>query len=441
MNIIDKTPINEPCIGTFIEEDCAVGQLADNCIYLITSPESDFAKEALDIMAQYKQRMDSDDYYYDYDLAVVSHIELKNHPQIKERVELYGDNFLIQLPSYNAAGKKRFIVAKTNKENIFADISQMMYAAERVAKFEMTDLLRSLVDDDVDEFIELARNAMTDRNFQSKYLAGLAEQSISISMSPKFGMAASPSSIRERLEIEGPITHQQRMEMYDRLFDNLKKYHKTHDPKIEAELDFIFSIIDPVTMRMFFLKLSPKLQEKMYNFVNPKRLAEASTMDVKIVYSEKIDTTRKNDGHYRLFLSRGDEQLMVHFSRSAGFVLYLIYLIDRKKNGDKVNTLNISQYKELFGKLYKLSYGDGKGNSGEAVFTDMTKNFNAKGNLQSKGLYTVLDSIREDIGKTCERMQEPAEPYLLRDTAAHLAVLPQHIIIPDEIMAAIDTLI
>lgn len=438
MNIIDNSPINEPCIGTFIEDDCAVGQLVDNCIYLITSPESDFAKEALDIMEQYKQRMDSDDYYYDYDLAVVSHIELKNHPKIKERVELYGDNFLIQLPSYNAAGKKRFIVAKTTSDKLFENIALMMYAAERVAKFEMQDLLRSLLDDDVDEFVELTRNAINDRNFQSKLFAHLDGEG---AMSPSFGMAASPSSIRERLEIEGPITHQQRMEMYDRLFENLKKYHKTHDPKIEAELDFIFSIIDPVTMRMFFLKLSPKLQEKMYNFVNPKRLAEASTMDLKIVYSEKIDTTRKNDGHYRLFLSRGDEQLMVHFSRSAGFVLYLIYLIDRKKNGDKVNTLNISQYKELFGKLYKLVYGDGKGNSGEAVFTDMTKNFNAKGNLQSKGLYTVLDSIREDIGKTCERMQEPAEPYLLRDTAAHLAVLPQHIIIPDEIMAAIDTLI
>lgn len=438
MNIIDNPPINEPCIGTFIEDDCAVGQLVDNCIYLITSPESDFAKEALDIMEQYKQRMDSDDYYYDYDLAVVSHIELKNHPQIKERVELYGDNFLIQLPSYNAAGKKRFIVAKTTSDKLFENIALMMYAAERVAKFEMQDLLRSLLDDDVDEFVELTRNAINDRNFQSKLFAHFDGDG---AMSPSFGMAASPSSIRERLEIEGPITHQQRMEMYDRLFDNLKKYHKTHDPKIEAELDFIFSIIDPVTMRMFFLKLSPKLQEKMYNFVNPKRLAEASTMDLKIVYFEKIDTTRKNDGHYRLFLSRGDEQLMVHFSRSAGFVLYLIYLIDRKKNGDKVNTLNISQYKELFGKLYKLVYGDGKGNSGEAVFTDMTKNFNAKGNLQSKGLYTVLDSIREDIGKTCERMQEPAEPYLLRDTAAHLAVLPQHIIIPDEIMAAIDTLI
>lgn len=54
-----------------------------------------------------------------------------------------------------------------------------------------------------------------------------------------------------------------------------------------------------------------------------------------------------------------------------------------------------------------------------------------------KGLYTVLKSIREDVGNTCERMQEPAEPFLLQDTTAHLAVLPKHIILPDEIMAMI----
>ena len=45
----------------------------------------------------------------------------------------------------------------------------------------------------------------------------------------------------------------------------------------------------------------------MSDFVNPKHLAEVSSMDLEIRWSEKIDKTRKTDGHYRLFLSRGDE--------------------------------------------------------------------------------------------------------------------------------------
>lgn len=429
MKVTDNAPIDKPCIGRLIEEDCAVGRFADNCIYLIAEPETDMAKRAVDIMELYKQRMDSDDYYYAYELEVVRHVELKNHPKIKERVEQHGDNFLIQLPSYAGHEKKRFIVAHTDEDKLFEHIGLMLYAAERVAKFDMTALLRSFAEENTDEFIGLAKNAITDRRFQSNYLAGLAEQS----MSPMFEMAASAASIKERLEIKGVITHKQRLEMYDRLLDNLKKYHKTRDPKIEAELDFIFSTIDPVTMRMFFLKQSPKLQEKMNNFVNPRRLAEASTMDLEIRWSEKIDKMRKNDGHYRLYLCRDDERLMVHFSRSAGFILYLIYLIDRKRNGDKVDTLNIVQYKKLFGKLYEMTYGI----NGETIFADMVKNFNAAGEMQQKGLYTVLKSIRKDVGNTCERMQEPAEPFLLQDTTAHLAVLPQHIILPDEIMATI----
>lgn len=80
---------------------------------------------------------------------------------------------------------------------------------------------------------------------------------------------------------------------------------------------------------------------------------------------------------------------MVHFSRSAGFVLYLIYLIDRKKNGEKVDTLNIVQYKQLFGKLYEMVYGY----NGETIFTDIVKNYNAEGEMRQKGLYTVLKAF------------------------------------------------
>ena len=62
------------------------------------------------------------------------------------------------------------------------------------------------------------------------------------------------------------------------------------------------------------------------------------------------------------------------------------------------------------------------------------KNFNVNNEVQQKGLYTVLKSIRDDVGSACERMQEPADPFLLQDMASHLAVLPEHIILPSEIL-------
>ena len=305
----------------------------------------------------------------------------------------------------------------------------MMYAAERITKHNIGEVIKGFAVDNIDEFIELARNAIKDKRFESNYFAGLAEKA----MSPSFGMATSTAALKERLEIDGIVTHQKMMEMYDHFLDNLKKYHKTHDPKVAAELDFIIRIIDPVTLRIFFLKQSPKLQEKFNDYINPRRMAEVSTMDLVVRKVESIDKNRKNDGHYRLFLVRECETLMVHFSRKNGFILYLIYLLDRKKNKDKVDTLNLSQYKALFGKLYKMVYGI----NGETIFTDMMKNYNANNEVQQKGLYAVLKSIRDDVGSTCERLQEPAEPFLLRDIASHLAVLPKHIILPDEMMALI----
>lgn len=423
MCIIDNSPMNQPCIGRFIEEKCSVGQFFDNCIYLIADEDSSFAKEAVLLMEQYHIRKEI--HFNDYELEVIQHIELKNHPQIKERIEQHGDNLLMQLSTPSDVGKK-FIIAKTDEEHLFMDLRLMMHVAERITKYDIGEAIKEFIKDNMDEFIELARNAINDKGFLSKYLAGVADEA----MQHSFGMATSTTLLKERMGIQGVITHQQRVQMYSRFLDNLKTYHKTHDPKVAAELDFIISIIDPVTLRMLFLKQSPKLQEKINNYINPQRMAEVSTLNLEVRQVKSIAVNRKNDGYYRLFLVRDEEQLMVHFSRKNGFILYLIYLLDRKKNGDKVDTLNISQYKELFGKLYHIVYGI----NGETFFTDMMKNYNANNEMQQKGLYTVLKSIRDDIGSTCERMQEPAEPFLLRDIASHLAVLPEHISLPAEMM-------
>ena len=423
MRIIDNSPMDQPCIGRLILEKCSVGQFLDNCIYLIADEESSFAKKAVSLMEEFNARVKrrNEAYFNDYDLEVVQNVELKNHPKIKECIEQNGDNLLIQLSTPAGIGKN-FIVAKTDEDKLLNDLFMLMYSAERITKYNLGEVIKDFVKDDTDEFIELARNAINDRFFQTKYFAGLADRA----MKPSFGMAPPLGVLKKRLEKKGVITYQERMEMFSRFLDNLRNYHKTHDPKVAAELDFVISIIDPVTLRMLFLKQSPKLQEKINNYINPQRMAEISTMNLEVRKVKSIDVHCKNDGFYRLFLVRDYESLMVHFNRKNGFILYLIYLLDRKKKGDKVDTLNLSQYKELFGKLYNIVYGI----NGETFFIDMMKNYNVNNEVQHKGLYTVLKSIRDDVGSTCERMQEPPEPFLLRDIAKHQSVLPDHIVQP-----------
>lgn len=425
MKVNDNTPINKPCIGMLIEEKYSVGQFEDNHLYLIADEDSQIAHKATEVFKEYKVRMQKEDYYNEYELEIIPSAELKSHPKIQERLEQYNDNIVLQLSSPTVDGK-RFLVAKADENSLIQTITLMIYEGECNARYYIKEVLKSFATENTDEFTYLAMRAASSKSFLAQYFANLTEDLIH----PCFGMAASLSSIKDRLDVEGVITHKQRMESYMHLLDNLKNYHKNKDPKIDAELDLVFNSIDPATWKMFFLKQSPKLQEKMFNYVNPRHLAESSTMDIEVRKMNSIDKNRKNDGYYRLFLKREYESLMVHFSRKNGFILYLIYLLDRKKNGDKVDTLNISQYKELFSKLYQIVYGI----NGESVFTDMMKNFNANNEVQQKGLYTVLKSIRDDVGSTCERMQEPAEPFLIHDIASHLAVLPKHIILPPEIM-------
>lgn len=425
MKVNDNSPMDIPSIGMLLEEKYSIGQFEDNHLYLITDEDSPLAQSAVKVFEEYKVRMQKEVLYNEYELEVIPSVELRNHPKIQERVEQYGDNIILQL-SASMSDEKMFLVAKTDENSLLQTIMLMIYEAERHARYNIQEILRSFVVENPDEFRNLAKEAVSSETFLAEYFANLTDKLSRLN----FAMAVPLSSIKERLDIEGLITHKQRMESYMHLLDNLKNYHKNKDPKIDAELDLVFNSIDPATWKMFFLKQSPKLQEKMVNYINPQHLAEASTMDVVVCKVDSADKNRKNDGLYRLFFKREYESLMVHFSRKSGFILYLIYLLDRKKNGDKVDTLNISQYKEVFSKLYQLVYGI----SGESIFTDMMKNFNANNEVQQKGLYNVLKSIRDDVGSTCERMREPAEPFLIHDISSHLAVLPEHIILPSEIM-------
>ena len=425
MKIVDTNPINEPSIGRIIEEKCSVGRFSDNCIYLIAEKDSTIAKEAARVMEEFKAKNEA--YLNTYELEVVKKVELRNHPKIKERVGKYGDNLLLQLSTPTECTKK-FIVARTDENRLLVDLGLMMYESERVTASSIKGVLKEFAFDNTEEFISLVRDAGAEQKFLSNYFAGL----LGNIMSPTFGMAMSTPALNKIL---GDVSHKQGMEMYDRFLDNLKKYRKHPDSKTAAELEYVISNIDPSTLRMLLVKQSPKLMEKINNQINPKRMAETSIMDVEVRYVGDIDKYKKTEGYYRLFLKKGYETTKVRIGRSRGFILYLVYLIDRKKNEDKVDTLNFSQfkdhYKEMFDKLYFMVYHR---RDGKEEFEKMMKNYNDTGEVQQKALYSDLYSIRIAIGDACERMHEPPEPFLLPDIKSHLLVLPKHIILPAEML-------
>ena len=418
-------PQYQPSIGKLITEDCSIGQLCDNRICLLAEEDSPLAQTALQTMQELRGGRADEGWFHSYDMEIMPELELDNHPSVRRQIETEGDNLLIQLTSL-LPGPKRFLTVRTDELNAGADIGLMVYSAEKLAKADAALVMKRFALEDTRQFERWGRDAlMNSRGFYADYFAQQEESM----MHPVFHMAvAPPSASSERYK---RLTYQSRMDIFSHVLDYLKKYHKNpQDEKINAELDWFFENIDSATWKHFFLKQSPKLQEKMFCFVNPKMQAEASTLDLKVEYIGSIDKNKKNDGKYRLFMKREYETLMVHFQRKSGFILYLIYLIDRKKNGDKVDTLNLSQHKGLFSRLYEMTYSI----DGNKVFEDLMRHYNSDQEMKQKNIYGVLDSIRKDVGAVCERMQEPPEPFLIQDISSHLAVLPQRILLPQEIM-------
>ena len=425
----DETiPVDEPYIGTFTEERCSVGQLSDNCLYIIAPSEASLTQEALRLQSDSRRWMTPMRYrFYDYTIETTPSIALDSHPLLRRRVELHGDNLILQMHT-PASRRKLFLTARVTAENLNKALWLAVQTAEHTARQQTAATLKAFATEEPHEFCRLAVKAASRKRFMSEWLVSVMTglHGAALGIMPSVSM----TSIKERLGVKGCITHADRLKSYSRLLANLKEYRRTHDPKIEAELDLVFNSIDPDTWKRFFLGQSPRIQEKLCDFVNPMRMAEESEITLEVCRMKSIDRNRKNDGYYRLFLRKGQETLMVHFCRKNEFVLYLIYLMDRKRNGDTADTLHPDGYRETFCRLYYMTYGL----SGEESFDNMMKNHDSDNEMQQRGLYTVLKSIRTDIGITCERMGEPAEPFVLHITSSHLAILPERIILPQEIM-------
>ncbi|MEY8486104.1 hypothetical protein [uncultured Parabacteroides sp.] len=428
MKTIDNSLINEPCIGKLIEEKCAIGQLEDNCIYLLADPKSTIAARFMEAGSWIQNKLAKEEYFNEYRLDVLESIELKNHPLVAKEIYDNKRNLLLSLylPEYEG---KKFLLSSTAEDDLVINLALMTYEAERNTQDSIVHYLREYALEDMDGFMSIAKEAFSTKRFLNAYFARLAGDV----MHPTFGMAASVTSIKEELDIKGVITHQKRLEILNNLPEKLLKYRKTKNPKLGAEIDLFFINVDAMTWKQYFLRQSPKIQEKMFSYLNSQNQAKNSTMDLEVRYFPNIDKTRKNDGHYRLLMCKNPDTLAVHFSRKNSFIVYLIYLLDRKMNGDKVDTLNLSQYKVLFCKLYEMTYGL----KGEREFDNMMKRYNSKDEVQQKELSVVLHTMKMDIGTTCEKMEEPPEPFILKDSASHLTVLPKHIILPSEIIALV----
>lgn len=133
MRTIDNFPINEPCLGTMIEEKCAVGQLEDNCIYLLADPKSTIAARFMEAENWIQNGLAKEEYFNEYRLEVLESIELKKHPLVAKEIHDNKRNLLLSLylPEYEG---KKFLLSSTAEEDIMVNLALMSYEAERITQ-------------------------------------------------------------------------------------------------------------------------------------------------------------------------------------------------------------------------------------------------------------------------------------------------------------------
>lgn len=153
-------------------------------------------------------------------------------------------------------------------------------------------------------------------------------------------------------------------------------------------------------------------------------------MTMEINYVGEIDPNWRADGYYRLFLRKDFDKVQVHFGRREAFVLYLIYIIDRQEH-DRVDSLNIEDYRSVFTALYKAAYGQDEGNMRFDKLIGRGKD--EDGNRMPAQIKHCYSDIRMAVSDGCEKLRELPAPFILADANDHLYVHKDKILVPRDL--------
>lgn len=426
MRVMDNSPIDVPAVGRLVKETYAVGQLADCCLYVLSSNASSMVEKAKEVFDGLMKSMGADKLLNKYDFEVLDKLPvLDNHAILSKAIEDEKCQFLMSLFTPSKV-EKQYLLLNTGEEKLYSDIAMVLYASERISKHSVSELLRQYALELPEAFSYEVNEAIKSEKFWKNYLVSVATDMFQ----PTFGMQATMPNIKEVLKIDGIITYKKKKEMMNRMIENIYKIRKHNDEKAEAELNYVLRSLDVESLKAILLKMSKKQLDTFYKTANPLIRAEESTMSLEIKYIGKLDPVQKTNGRYRLFLQKDYDQIQVHFARRDTFILYLIYLIDKHERND-VDTINIEDYEQQFKDLYGEVYVP---EEAAAMYNAMVKCHDKDGNPQQPQIKHCYADIRSALIDGCEKLRELSSPFTLMDAQDHLKVLKDRITIPQNLI-------
>lgn len=229
-----------------------------------------------------------------------------------------------------------------------------------------------------------------------------------------------------------------------RFLHNVKKYKETNDEKAKAEIEIILKNSVGITDEHWKMIFSPftkdSTKKDVFNVcIDRFSLGRRASTKIK-VKKESNQNLHKNHGKYFVTLQyendKGTHEIVMDFKNQPTAVVYIMYLIDRKQKGNKVERIDLQNNMKEFTRLYKLIYGD---YIEPARIESHLKNIiteevvdNGKVTLKTGRLKLYYEDISEIIDAKMVKTENPL-PYKV-NARTHLTIPKENIEIPEELL-------
>lgn len=178
-----------------------------------------------------------------------------------------------------------------------------------------------------------------------------------------------------------------------------------------SKLLLLYSAIDIDALIQFSAHLNKSQFTRFAECVNPHLIAQRSPVKIEVHRQDTVTGRLKTNGRYILYFKTAGRSLQVRFAHRSSFVVYLMYLIDKRHNPE-CNVLKFDS--ALFEQLMQTVYA-------------------VNGEQPPKRMKDCLWDINKTIRTTCRTLGVPPSPYIISGEHEHLYVLPQDITIPVEL--------
>ena len=438
--------VSKPFIynGDVIREKSAIDGLSDGNIYIVCKQTDPFVDAMTNAKKHLFIAMDNSMLFNRYELKVIEDFSQYTKAGKLFDAVMENANVIIPLTTPNVMGKQ-YLVNRVKYNEVDLYLPSMIFKAENISKTAIEEGLMNLALFEPSACSKLLNsiylNDEDDQGLRStieSFIGGslLSKDQCVMPMAPMAGMFTGAL---------GMINYQQSREIFGRFVDNCATLRKAEKKtkfsdkfqadleKAKCEIDYVFNTIWGASKNMDSLRKiiisqsDKKIAESFDNFLNKEKMANESNIIISVEKSnEGIDKYKKNDGNYRVYAYDGKNKIQVHFARKSSCIIYIMYLMDKKKRGEDVDFLTISKNKEVFCKLYSRVYG---GCSAEEAYTGLTSKV-IKGEVRRTSLKDCYQDIHKSLKKVIDDLGEEVPPFVIPNENSHLTLRTEKITIP-----------